>query len=214
MHASLRGYTQMNTYIIIKKLILLGFMFKKYKFPLNLFLIFEKIEPIVYTSECITNNHYAIIIPNNWYFSFIKLIRNELFFNSSTLIEQSCVDLKNFASFNDNFNINFLKKKILFYNIFYFYFLKIRLSLFLGINNECVQSIDTIYENANWLERESSEMFGVSFVFKKDIRNLLLEYSKNEYPMLKEFPCEGYYDLYYDIFDEQLKYIESEFVEL
>lgn len=57
-------------------------------------------------------------------------------------------------------------------------------------------------------------MFGVMFYKKKDIRNLLLEYSKTEYPMLKEFPTEGYYDLYYNIFDDQLHYIESEFIEL
>jgi NADH:ubiquinone oxidoreductase subunit C len=49
---------------------------------------------------------------------------------------------------------------------------------------------------------------------KKDIRNLMLEYSKNEYPMLKEFPCEGHFDVYYDLFEDQLQYVESEFVEL
>jgi len=57
-------------------------------------------------------------------------------------------------------------------------------------------------------------MYGLNFFFKKDTRTLLLDYSKNDHPMLKEFPSEGYGELYYDFFDAQLHYMESEPVEL
>lgn len=189
-------------------------MFKKYKFPLNIFMIFDKINPVIYTSQCLTDNHYVMLLPSEWYFSFMKVIRNEVTLNSSTLIEQTAIDTKNFSSLNNNFFIN-TNKNNLFLNIFYFYLLKIRLTTILYVNNNSkIHSLDKIYENSNWLERETSEMFNINFIEKRDIRNLLLEYSKNEYPMLKDFPCEGYYDLYYDIFQDQLQYIESEFVEL
>lgn len=57
-------------------------------------------------------------------------------------------------------------------------------------------------------------MFGIIFNNTADIRNLLLDYSKTEYPMLKEFPCEGYFDIYYNFMDDQLQYVDSEYVEL
>jgi hypothetical protein len=37
-------------------------MAKKYKFPMHLFMILDKLNPVVYTSECITPNHYAILL--------------------------------------------------------------------------------------------------------------------------------------------------------
>ena len=61
-------------------------MFKKYKFPMNLFLIFEKLNPVIYTSECITPNHYAIFIPKEWYFIFHKVLKNELFYNQEKIM--------------------------------------------------------------------------------------------------------------------------------
>lgn len=125
-------------------------MFKKYKFPLNIFMIFEKINPVIYTSDCITPNHYAIVIPKEWYFSFIKAFRNELFFNSSTLIEQSCIDTKNFSKLNDSLHLSFSKKDLILFNLFYFYLTKTRITIMLNINRkESVVSLDSLYENAN-----------------------------------------------------------------
>ena len=182
---------------------------------MNLFLIFEKLNPVVYTSECITPNHYAIFIPKEWCFIFHKVLKNELFYNSSTLIEQSAIDTKYFDKFNDEFHLNFKNKRIMLYNILYFYFIRIRLSIFLSLNiGESIKSIDSLYPNANWVEREVSEMFNIFYFNKKDTRNLLLDYYRNEYPMLKEYPSEGYYDLYYDFFEDQLQYIENELIEL
>ena len=81
-------------------------------------------------------------------------------------------------------------------------------------SNKKVESIDMVYKNANWLERETSEMFGIQYLNKKDNRSLLLDYSRNEFPMLKDFPCEGYYEIYYDFFENKLTYVKNEFIEL
>lgn len=190
-------------------------MLKKYKFPMNLFLIFEKISPTVYTSECLTANHYTIILPKEWYLLFNKVLKNEITCCASALIEQSCIDTKYFDRFDDEFHLKFKGSRLMFFNIYYFYFTKVRLTLMLNLDLlESLPSIELFYRNANWLERETSEMFSLAFTNKKDVRNLLLEYSRNEYPMLKEFPCEGYFDVYYDVFEDQIQYFESEFVEL
>lgn len=88
--------------------------------------------------------------------------------------------------------------------------------LFTTCNNTSVklQSIDKLYKSASWLERETGEMFNVSFKFKTDTRRLLLDYSKQENPLLKDYPVEGFNDTFYNLFDDQVVYYNSTSIEL
>lgn len=191
-------------------------MYKKYQFPLNIFVVFEKINPIVYTSEVLTPNHYVCFIPLKWVYGVNQFIKNELFYNFSTLIDISAIDTLKYSKILPAVDIVLNKNRLIVFNIYYLYFSKIRLSLIINFNSNQNnnQSIDKLYKNANWLERETSEMFGVYYTFKKDQRILLLDYSKNETPFLKDFPCEGYSDIYYNFFENNLTYINHEFIEL
>lgn len=81
-------------------------------------------------------------------------------------------------------------------------------------NNETIRSIDSIFKNANWVEREFGEMFDIKFNNKRDMRKLLLDYSKNEAPMLKNFDVSGLNDVFYNFFDEQVNFIKNDVVEL
>jgi NADH:ubiquinone oxidoreductase subunit C len=57
-------------------------------------------------------------------------------------------------------------------------------------------------------------MYGVYFLNKKDARKLLLDYSKIENPMLKDFGTEGVQDCFYSFFEEQVITSAAEVVEL
>lgn len=59
-------------------------------------------------------------------------------------------------------------------------------------------SISELFLNANWLEREISELHSVFFSYKKDLRNLLLPYGDSSAPMLKSFPSIGTREVFYD----------------
>lgn len=186
---------------------------KKYQFPINLFVVFEKLNVMIYTSQLLTPNHYVCFINKNWFYPLNIFIKNELFLNYSYLTEASCIDTlkyNNILPEKKFFNKN---NRFIIYNIYYMYFLKIRLSL-IQLTNLNINSIDSIYPNASWLEREVSEMYGISYINKNDNRSLLLDYSRNEFPMLKDFPVEGFYEIYYDFFENKLTYIKNEFIEL
>ena len=77
-----------------------------------------------------------------------------------------------------------------------------------------IASIDKLYKNASWVERETSEMFGINYYNKKDIRKLLLDYSKVENPMLKDFPTEGFSEIFYDFFEDQVVFSNNDSIEL
>jgi NADH dehydrogenase (ubiquinone) Fe-S protein 3 len=188
-------------------------MQKKYKFPMNIFVVFEKLNPIVFTSNKLPNNHFVCFIDKNWYVGVNLFLKNELFYSFSTLTEISAIDTLKYTKIfpeNEYFNKN---NRFIMFNVYYTYFAKIRLTLLCSVDRN-IQSIESIYKNANWLERETSEMFGIGYINKKDSRPLLLDYSRNEFPMLKDFPTEGYQDIYYNFFENKLTYIQNEFIEL
>ena len=59
-------------------------------------------------------------------------------------------------------------------------------------------SITELFSAANWLEREVSELSGVSFLGKKDLRNLMLQYGDASAPFQKSFPTIGLKEMFYD----------------
>jgi len=191
-------------------------MLKKYQFPMQLYLIFEHLEPIVYTSDNLTANHYVMFIPSNYSYNFVGVLKNEIFFSFNYLAEISAIDTLKYSKFLPNIDSIFFRNRIVLFYIFYTYYLKLRLTLFTTTSaiSTKIYSIESYYKNSNWLEREISEMFQLNYAYKKDNRNLLLDYSQNEHPMLKDFPTEGYKDLYYDFIEENLMYINHHYVEL
>jgi NADH:ubiquinone oxidoreductase subunit C len=61
-----------------------------------------------------------------------------------------------------------------------------------------LSSVAEVYPAANWLEREVSELNGVSFAGKKDLRNLMLQYGDASKPFKKSFPSIGLKEMFYD----------------
>ena len=183
---------------------------------MSLFIILEHVEPLVYTSDKLSANHYIALVPNEEIFNISCVLKNEVFFGFNFLCEISAIDTMKYSKFLPEVELFLNKNRVIVYYIFYLYFLKIRLSLFSCVNskNNRVVSIEKNFPNASWAEREVSEMFGINFILKKDNRNLLLDYTQNEHPMLKDFPTEGYKDLYYSFLEENLVYINTHYPEL
>ena len=61
-----------------------------------------------------------------------------------------------------------------------------------------IQSIAELYSTAWWLERELSEMHGICFAAKKDLRNLMLQYGDSTAPLRKLYPSVGHQELAFD----------------
>jgi NADH:ubiquinone oxidoreductase subunit C len=133
------------------------------------------------------------------------------------LIENTAIDNRFVNNLNKNLNTFFTDNKVL--NLYLYYFLNLKLKILFLVNvknnyKPYLYSIDKIYNNANWLERETSEMYGILYYFKYDIRKLLLDYSKIENPLLKDFSSEGIQDVFYNFFENQVTLNKSEVVEL
>ncbi len=192
-------------------------MHKKYTFPLTLLLLMNNCKAIMFTSKFLVPNHFFIFINENWLYTLNQILKKEISFFNSTLLDISAVDTLRYSNELKGVNNIFKKNRLLVYLLYYIQSLKLRLTVvtfYKNINLSKIKSIDNIFKNANWLEREAGEMFGINYTFKNDIRKLLLDYSKNENPMLKDFPCEGYSDVFYNVFEEQVTFRANDVIEL
>src|ERR1700712_1434801 len=74
-----------------------------------------------------------------------------------------------------------------------------------------VPSITSLYDGANWYEREVYDLFGVFFVGHPELRRIMTDYGFDGHPLRKDFPLTGYAELRYD---EEKKRIVVEPLEL
>ncbi|KAK0286839.1 putative NADH-ubiquinone oxidoreductase 30.4 kDa subunit, mitochondrial [Friedmanniomyces endolithicus] len=74
-----------------------------------------------------------------------------------------------------------------------------------------VPSITSLYDGANWYEREVYDLFGVFFTGHPDLRRIMTDYGFDGHPLRKDFPMTGYTEIRYD---EEKKRIVVEPLEL
>lgn len=67
---------------------------------------------------------------------------------------------------------------------------RIRIKVFLTLEDLHIATASTIWDGANWMERETYDFFGVIFDGHPDLRRILNVDDMTVFPMRKEFPLE------------------------
>ncbi len=61
-----------------------------------------------------------------------------------------------------------------------------------------VPSVCSVWNAANWYEREAFDLFGILFEGHDDLRRILTDYGFIGHPFRKDFPVSGYVEMRYD----------------
>ncbi|HEX8356337.1 MAG TPA: NADH-quinone oxidoreductase subunit C [Segetibacter sp.] len=67
---------------------------------------------------------------------------------------------------------------------------RIRFKVYLPIEQPDVLTATTLYESANWMERETYDFYGVNFLDHPNLKRILNVEEMDYFPMRKEFPLE------------------------
>jgi len=149
-------------------------------------------------------NSFILINSNKLYYTTLHLKLSSFFYSNQL------IDIFSYESITPD-NSNNLKKNnesIIVYN---FHILKNNARIFFFTLNQnkthfiknikkasSLQSITELFLNANWLEREASELSSIFFYGKKDVRNLMLQYGDTSAPFKKSYPSVGLREIFYD----------------
>lgn len=67
-----------------------------------------------------------------------------------------------------------------------------------------IESVTNLYSNANWYERESWDLFGIIYLNHNDLRRILNDYNYKGYPLRKDFPLLGFFELKYNFLKKNI----------
>lgn len=68
--------------------------------------------------------------------------------------------------------------------------IRVRVKVFLDSNHPSIPSATSLWNAANWMERETYDFFGVKFEGHPDLRRILNMDELGVHPMLKQYPLE------------------------
>lgn len=68
--------------------------------------------------------------------------------------------------------------------------IRVRVKAFLHENDPVIATAATLWDSANWMERETYDFFGVKFEGHPDLRRILNMDDLGVHPMLKQYPLE------------------------
>ena len=76
---------------------------------------------------------------------------------------------------------------------------RLRLKVFAADDDmPVVDSVNDLWNSANWFEREAFDLFGIVFEGHEDLRRILTDYGFIGHPFRKDFPMIGHVEMRYD----------------
>lgn len=100
--------------------------------------------------------------------------------------------------------VNINKRFKCFYNLLSIYNTKRILISFTVNEFDSIESINDIFYNSLWYERELWDMFGIFVLNHLDLRRILTDYGFEGFPLRKNFPVIGFFDITYDFFQKTI----------
>jgi len=83
---------------------------------------------------------------------------------------------------------------------------RLRIKVRLDADSPIIDSVTSIWNGADWFEREAFDMFGILFNGHEDLRRILTDYGFVGHPFRKDFPLIGNVEMRYDAEKKRVVY--------
>lgn len=170
----------------------------------------------LYLAYNLKNNFKKYLVSNIFCSSIglsVKLKKSSLldlvFFlkNSSLFFFKSLIDIFGVDLLGKAYSHRFLVYYILYNRVSGF---TLTLKVALG-SSDVIDTLSYEFKSASWLEREVFDMFGIFFFKNGDMRRILTDYGFEGYPLRKDFPLTGFFEVQYS---EEEKVVVSQATKL
>jgi NADH-quinone oxidoreductase subunit C len=112
----------------------------------------------------------------------LKMLKEELGFD--LLVDVTCVDYLQYRDAKDRFGLVYLLANAETNE-------RITVRTFVNDPEPTVPTVVTLWEGANWLEREVWDLFGIRFEGHPDLRRIVLPDEFTAHPLRKDYPLQG-----------------------
>jgi len=121
-------------------------------------------------------------VPREQLYQALQFLQAEAGFDM--LVDITCVDYLEYRGATDRFGLVYLLCNTRD---------NVRLTIRVMLNEPDLRiaSVTSLWEAANWLEREVFDMFGIWFECHPDLRRILLPPEFTAYPLRKDYPLQG-----------------------
>lgn len=136
--------------------------------------------PALATSEF--REQTRVVVPREMLMSVLTILKQERDFD--LLVDITCVDYLNYRDARDRFGLVYLLASTTSNE-------RITIRVYLNEPELVVPTATTLWEGANWLEREVWDMFGITFAGHPDHRRILLPDEFTAHPLRKDYPLQG-----------------------
>jgi NADH-quinone oxidoreductase subunit C len=140
-------------------------------------------------------NEVTLTVPASDYLALAKTLRDDPSFGFEQLIDLCGVDYSEYADSTWSGKRFCVVSHLLSVQHNW----RLRLKVFVP-NDEfpLIPSVTSIWNSANWYEREAFDLFGIIFEGHDDLRRILTDYGFIGHPFRKDFPISGQVEMRYD----------------
>jgi NADH-quinone oxidoreductase subunit C len=123
-----------------------------------------------------------VVVPRGAFLEVMRHLRDEQRFDF--LVDVTCVDYLRYRDATDRFGLVYILGRTRD---------NCRLTIRVMLNEPdlSVPSITSLWEGANWLEREVYDLFGITFAGHPDLRRIVLPEEFTAHPLRKDYPMQG-----------------------
>jgi NADH-quinone oxidoreductase subunit C len=169
-------------------------------FLVNALFLFRLLFPGIFLNSVqVREKEVVVYVTSDNVKNIVFFLKNNVFFQFKSLLDIYCVD---YLERDTRFEISYVLLSYV-----YNYRITVRT---LVEKDKGVFSLFSYFSSAGWLEREVWDMFGIFFYNHPDLRRILTDYGFEGFPLRKDFPLTGFFEVRYD---DQVKKVVLEPVE-
>lgn len=123
-----------------------------------------------------------VVVPTDQLLPALEFLQSSLGFDF--LVDITCVDYLQFRGARHRFGLAYLLARVEDGD-------RLTVRAMLDEPDLRVPTATTLWEGANWMEREVFDMFGIEFTGHPDLRRILMPDEFTAFPLRKDYPLQG-----------------------